>query len=553
MIFTFLTLFCPVACLDVAVTSPAYAQHYVARQGTVEPDSTRANEPELSPNDSTPVDSARPFDRPAMFSAQRGGSSKNPAVLPLVLLEFSYPVTSGKTHRVDAGDNLQRALNNAKRGDEIVLAAGATFTGNFVLPVKSGTVADGWIVVRSEALEQLPALGTRVRPADANLMPKLVSPNTDAALKTNGATSGWWLAGLEVTVSPTVTAQNYGLVSLGIGGAPQKSLSDVPSDLVLDRMYIHGQTTTQLSRCVGLHSARTQISDSWLDECHGKGFDSQAIWGGNGPGPFKIVNNTLRGAGENIMFGGADPAIPGLVPSDIEIRRNYIHTPLSWKGVWTKKNLFELKNAARVLVEGNVLDGSWWDGQNGEAFALKSSNQGGNCRWCRTTDVTVRRNLIINSGAGVNVTWADAHAPVDTVLSRVHFSENVFDNLASPNYPGIARGLAVYGVKTFTFERSIITGALHSVMFFERVSTNCQFKDLVLTPGQYGVMGTGTGGIGALQTYCPTYTWSGVAMISPSSSGYPTGTTFISSESQSSLSAQIRSIVTQATQGVITP
>ena len=473
------------------------------------------------------------------------------AELPRTTLNFSYPAKTGQTIYVAAGGNLQTALNNAQRGDEIVLAAGATFTGNFVLPPKTGTAANGWIVVRSEQLSQLPARGTRVKPSNAGQMPKLVTATVDAALKTQGATSGWWLAGLEITVSPSLTAQQYGLVSLGIGGSPQTSLSSVPSDLVLDRLYIHGQSNTQLSRCVGLHSARTQISDSWLDECHGKGFDSQAIWGGNGPGPYLIENNTLRGAGENIMFGGSDPAIPGLVPSDIEIKRNYIHTPLNWKGVWTKKNLLELKNAVRVVIEGNVLDGSWYDGQGGEAMVFKSTNQSGNCRWCRTTDVTVRRNLTINAGGGINVSWADAHAPVDTVLSRVYFTENVFENLASANYPGIARGIAIYGVKSFTIERTVITGALSSVMFFERVSTNCQFRDLVMVTGSYGVMGTGTGGQGALTTYCPTYNWSNVNLIG-GGTGYPTGTSFISSESQSPLSTQIRSLVTQATAGVIT-
>ena len=551
MIFTFLALFCPMACLDVDVTSPGHAfQDYGidSATGPVSPDSSAAG----APIEPSPVDSVEgSSDLGSVFTSQRGGAEKNPPSLPRIVLDFSFPVSTGKTHRIDEGDNLQRALNNAQRGDEIVLAAGATFTGNYVLPPKSGTVADGWIVVRSEALSHMPALGTRIKPANAGQMPKLVTPNTDPALRTNGATSGWWLAGLEVTISSSVTSQNYGLVSLGVGGAPQTTLASVPSDLVLDRMYIHGQSNTQLSRCVGLHSARTQISDSWLDECHGKGFDSQAIWGGNGPGPYKIENNTLRGAGENIMFGGSDPAIPGLVPSDIEIRRNWIHTPLSWKGVWTKKNLLELKNASRVLIEGNVLDGSWSDGQGGEAFVFKSTNQSGNCRWCRTTDVTVRRNLTINAGAGINVSWADAHAPVDTVLSRIYFVENVFDDLASASYPGIARGVAIYGVKSFTIERTVITGALQSVMFFERVSSNCQFRDLVMVNGRYGVMGTGTGGLGALQTYCPTFSWSNVNLIGGGGRGNPGGTRGVTGEGQSPLSAQIRSIVARATSGVI--
>ena len=31
------------------------------------------------------------------------------------------------------------------------------------------------------------------------------------------------------------------------------------------------------------------------------------------------------------MFGGADPAIEGLVPSDIDMRHNHLAKPLRWR------------------------------------------------------------------------------------------------------------------------------------------------------------------------------------------------------------------------------
>jgi hypothetical protein len=44
-------------------------------------------------------------------------------------------------------------------------------------------------------------------------------------------------------------------------------------------------------------------------------------------GTYKIVNNFLEAAGENILWGGA----PGsTVPTDIEIRRNHMFKPLNW-------------------------------------------------------------------------------------------------------------------------------------------------------------------------------------------------------------------------------
>ena len=135
------------------------------------------------------------------------------------------------------------------------------------------------------------------------------------------------------------------------------------------------------------------------------GHDSQAILGFNGPGPFKIVNNYLEGAGENIMFGGGDPSIPGLVPSDIEIRGNHLFKPLRWRpeaarstsGIhWTVKNLLELKNAQRVLIEGNVLENVWAGEQNGSSVVLTPRN-GGSAPWSVVQDVMFRNNIVRNA------------------------------------------------------------------------------------------------------------------------------------------------------------
>ena len=43
------------------------------------------------------------------------------------------------TVTVKTGGDLQRALDTARPGDEIVLEAGASFVGNFVLPLRPAT------------------------------------------------------------------------------------------------------------------------------------------------------------------------------------------------------------------------------------------------------------------------------------------------------------------------------------------------------------------------------------------------------------------------------
>src|SRR5688500_9688170 len=513
-----LFLVCTLACSDQAHTSPLSALFTVPSSELAQPATEKTKE------------------------YQRGGVTPE---LPRVLLDYTMPVVTGRSIKVRARGDLQDALNDARRGDEIVLAAGATYVGNFVLPAKSGTSDDGWIVIRSDG--QLPPMGTRVSPEHADQMAQIVTPNVSPAIATAGPSSGWWLSGIEVTVSPAVTAQQYGIITQG---GNQTTLSAAPQDLVLDRMYIHGQTTSNVSRCVALNSGRTQISDSYITECHGKDFQAQAVAGWNGSGPFKIVNNMLMGSGESLMFGGADPATPNLVPSDIEIRRNYLYTPVAWKGVWYKANLLETKNAVRVLIEGNVFDGSWTDAQTGWAIILKSENQSGACAWCRTTDVTLRRNLIRNAGGGIN--FAPATNGADSTTSRILVYENVLENIGVGAFTGDQRGFQfLTTTKNLTIERSVLSGSLASALVTEG-GAPCVLKDNVWGRGAYGVVASGHGpGTTSLKVGCGTYVWSGMTLLGSSSgNAYPTGTTWASSESQAPLAAQIRSIVQQAVSGV---
>ena len=250
------------------------------------------------------------------------GQPATPA-LPQVYLDTTLAPPTGTTLQVNAGDDLQQALDRANPGDEIVLQAGATFTGNFVLPHKSSGSA--WITVRGSKMDALPPAGSRVHPADAANMPRIVTSNADPAVKTQPGAHHYRLMGLEIAVAPR-TKLNYSTVFLGDGA----TLDALPGDIILDRVYIHGAVLCHCKQGVILNSKRTAVIDSYIAEYHSVDQDTQAILGYNGPGPFKIVNNYLEGSGENIMFGGAQAAIANLVPSDIEFRRNYLAKPLRW-------------------------------------------------------------------------------------------------------------------------------------------------------------------------------------------------------------------------------
>ena len=109
---------------------------------------------------------------------------------------------TGRTIVVPAGGDLQGALNAAARGDVVELAAGATFSGNFVLPQKSGT---GWITIRTAT--SLPAEGTRITPQAAASFAKIVTPNSMPAIRTaaGGGASYYRLMGLDIGSTASMT------------------------------------------------------------------------------------------------------------------------------------------------------------------------------------------------------------------------------------------------------------------------------------------------------------------------------------------------------------
>ena len=379
----------------------------------------------------------------ALFLSVAAGQARFPAP-PQVLLDTTYKPPSGRTIAVAGGDDLQAALNAAQPGDVIALAPGALFLGNFTLPKKSGA---GWIIVRSAVPDaKLPAPGTRVTPASGPVMPKIVSPDSNPAVQTAPGAKQYRFIGVEFTAAKSVK-MIYSIVAFG---GDQKSDTETPHDLILDRCYIHGHADLNSRRGVLLNSAASAVIDSHVSEIHAAGYDSQAILGYNGRGPFKIVNNFLEGAAENIMFGGADPAIQGLVPSDIEIRGNHLFKPLSWQrgnpgvaGVeWTIKNLLEFKNAQRVLVEGNLLENN-----GGPALLLTPRNQSGTAPWSVVQDVLFRNNVVRNTASGFVALSTDTERPSQSTR-RIAIVNNL--------WLGVTRTFALMLARAGGFEDFIV-------------------------------------------------------------------------------------------------
>jgi hypothetical protein len=447
------------------------------------------------------------------------------------------PTQTGTVRNVPAGNAtaFQTAINSSTCGDTIVLAAGSTYSGNFTIPNKS---CSGWILVESSGLASLPASGHRVGPSNVSNMAKVSTPNTSPAFTFLASSHNWRLMGLEITTSYVSTTNTvYNLVLSD--GSLSSILTTMPSYVIFDRIYVHGLSTANTTRGIYMDFQSVGIVDSYCDEIHYNGSDSQCFLSTNGPGPFLIQNNFIQAESENIMFGGSDPSIANLIPSDITIVGNLIQKNTSWRGEaaptnWGDdvKNLFELKNAQRVLLDGNVLQYTWAAAQD-EVMILRSVNQGGTCTWCFVGDVTVTHNLIQHAISGIILD--PCAGPISTNVcvptGRIAIENNVLSDIDST---GLWGGSPCPSCSTWgnLFTLDADNGADNVIMHDITINHNTGFSsnsamnlngngttDIVqnvqFTNGLYaqGLQGLSTQGGVNIPVFLPTLTYNDVVLL----------------------------------------
>lgn len=470
-------------------------------------------------------------------STTTSGNFDGPAELPRILISSTMADTPapGTTTTVNSGGNLQSALNSANCGDTIQLQAGATFAGAFTFPAKSCD-DNHWIIVRTSANDStLPAEGSRLTPCYAgvsslpgrpalncastqNVLAKLVLPQSgNGPIVFASGANHYRLMGLEITRT-TGTGLVYALASITNGGTA--------NNLILDRVWMHGTAQDDTNRGF-LLSGGTYVSviDSSLTDFHcvsktGACTDSQTIAGGlgSGPmGPYKVSDNFLEASGENILLGGGAATA---TPADIEITRNHFFKPLTWLSgqpgfvggtdgnPFLVKNLLELKNAQRVLVDGNVMEDSWGGfSQVGFAIVITPKNQeatnGTNvCPICQVTDVIVRNTTISHVGAGLQIANALAGTGVPLDGERYSIHDIVVDDIDGPKFDGpselaqistsagapILQDVTINHVTAFPSSHLLIVGAVTTPM------KNFVFTNSIVNAGTYPVWSSGEDG-----------------------------------------------------------
>jgi hypothetical protein len=442
--------------------------------------------------------------------------------LALFVSAFALEQASAATITVPAGGDFQAALNSAQPGDVIMLTAGATYKGPFVLPVNSGT---GFVTIRTSAPDSsLPPAGVRIDPSYFGNLPKIVGPSGSPVIATKTGAHNFQFIGVEI--SPTPGTFVYNVVQLGDGNETSASMS--PHDIAFDRVYIHGDATAGSRRGIAANGSNITVVNSYISDFKEAGADTQAIGAWNGPGPLDVENNYLSAAGENMLIGGQTPLIPNLVMTGITVKHNYFYKPTSWRGSsWSVKNLFELKNANQAVIDGNVFENNWAQSQNGFAVLFTTRGEDSKAPWAVVSNVQFTNNIIKHAASGINILGTDDMGASQQGHDYL-INNNLFIDISGSNWGGNGRLFQILNSAknvTITHNTGLPDGAI--MMADEKSSPGLVFQNNISSSGLYGFIGSGAAiGMPTLSQYFPGYTFSANTLIAANASSYPGGNFF---------------------------
>jgi hypothetical protein len=195
--------------------------------------------------------------------------------------------------------------------------------------------------------------------------------------------------------------------------------------VTLDGVNILGDPVNGNKRGIAVFGSHIRCLNLLVDNIFRTDQDTQAIWGGDTPGPIYIDRCQLYGAGETVMFGGSDPSSPARVPTNVIIRRSLLSKRQAWAATASIKNGFELKNVRTLLFEENTVEYCWSNGQNGVILVITVRNQDGTAPYSDISEVVIRNNIFQHACGGINILGAD-DSNFSQRLARVLIQNNQF-------------------------------------------------------------------------------------------------------------------------------
>lgn len=385
---------------------------------------------------------------------------------------------------------LQAAIDAASFGDVIEIAGGQTISVGATPPtLRNKGACTTPIVIRSSKVTNLTPGARVMRTETANLATIYADTGSYTAFAAEQGAECYRFHGIEFTAHSSFPASRalltFGTQTPTSNYVGDSAESQLPGNISVEQCLFHGHPTTSAGPRRGIlaHTRKLEIENSTIYDIKLNGNESNAIGGWNGKGPFFIRNNHLEAGSITTLFGGAQPTISGVRANGVFVYGNHYYRPWTWRrrtkttdpsgqcnsdsnggeywqntangtywncvgGTWTsiasgaypagdfyQKNIFELKNAERVDVEGNYFENAWLPAaynQYGAMFLFNLVDMdppSGTAEAAATIGhVRIRNNF------GRRTAWVSSIAGVGGPYYRVHnniqFDNNVFDEIA---------------------------------------------------------------------------------------------------------------------------
>lgn len=312
-------------------------------------------------------------------------------------------------------EQAQAAITGAKPGATIALEPGIIYR-SLTIPrsVSKITVTSA----------KCGALNRLVTPADAPLMATVQG--------TTGENYGIKIEGSEVTLECVVVRDNppngQGDM-IRCGDATDPDIAHVPADVTIRNVLLMGNPGDVYGqkRAIAGNCRRLLIDQVWCQDIWVNGQDSTCVGIWSTPGPVLTQRSFLSAGSENYIVGGAPPASPAHLPSDITIQDSVLYKPLAWKGkVTSVKNLLEYKNGRRLIARRLWMENHWKAAQPGPAVVFTMATNGA-CSYCEGRDWLLEDSVIWNVSAGVSITgYQYGYAPGAGAAVGVTLRNNLF-------------------------------------------------------------------------------------------------------------------------------